>query len=81
MLLSRLPLRIATALDLHVLGLPPAFALSQDQTLKFGLRTFTRLITTFDEVRHFFHARTCALQVLHLKPARRLHENSVDLET
>jgi hypothetical protein len=22
------------ALDLHVLGLPPAFALSQDQTLK-----------------------------------------------
>jgi hypothetical protein len=23
------------ALDLHVLGLPPAFALSQDQTLKF----------------------------------------------
>ena len=26
--------RIATALDLHVLSLPPAFALSQDQTLK-----------------------------------------------
>jgi hypothetical protein len=35
-LLTRLPLRIATAFDLHVLGLPPAFALSQDQTLKFG---------------------------------------------
>ena len=34
MLLTRLPLRIATALDLHVLSLPPAFALSQDQTLK-----------------------------------------------
>ena len=34
MLLTRLPLRIARALDLHVLGLPPAFALSQDQTLK-----------------------------------------------
>jgi hypothetical protein len=33
-LLTRLPLRIATALDLHVLSLPPAFALSQDQTLK-----------------------------------------------
>ena len=48
MLLSRLPLRIATALDLHVLGLPPAFALSQDQTLK--LDEFSRLITTFDEV-------------------------------
>ena len=57
MLLSRLPLRIATALDLHVLGLPPAFALSQDQTLKLD-ENFSRLITTFDEVRHFFHART-----------------------
>jgi predicted deacetylase len=50
-LLSRLPLRIATALDLHVLGLPPAFALSQDQTLKLD-ENFSRLITTFDEVRH-----------------------------
>jgi hypothetical protein len=45
------------------------------------MRTFTRLITTFDEVRQFSHARTCTLQVLHLKPARRLHKNSVDLET
>ena len=34
MLRTRLPLRIATAFDLHVLGLPPAFVLSQDQTLK-----------------------------------------------
>ena len=34
MLLTRLPLCIATAFDLHVLGLPPAFVLSQDQTLK-----------------------------------------------
>ena len=49
MLLSRLPLRIATALDLHVLSLPPAFALSQDQTLKLD-ENFSRLITTFDEV-------------------------------
>jgi hypothetical protein len=45
-----------------VLSLPPAFALSQDQTLKFGLRTFTRLITTFDEVRQFSRARTCTPQ-------------------
>jgi len=45
------------------------------------LRTFTRLITTFDEVRQFSRARTCTLQVLHLKPTCRLHENSVDLET
>jgi hypothetical protein len=34
-----------------VLGLPPAFALSQDQTLKLD-ENFSRLITTFDEVRH-----------------------------
>ena len=33
-LLTRLPLFIAEAFDLHVLGLPPAFVLSQDQTLK-----------------------------------------------
>ena len=37
------------ALDLHVLSLPPAFALSQDQTLKLD-ENFSRLITTFDEV-------------------------------
>ena len=36
-------------LDLHVLSLPPAFALSQDQTLKLD-ENFSRLITTFDEV-------------------------------
>ena len=36
-------------LDLHVLGLPPAFALSQDQTLKLD-ENFSRPITTFDEV-------------------------------
>ena len=59
MLLSRLPLPSIKrahkgsleggALDLHVLGLPPAFALSQDQTLKLD-ENFSRLITTFDEV-------------------------------
>jgi hypothetical protein len=37
------------ALDLHVLGLPPAFALSQDQTLRLD-ENLNRLITTFDEV-------------------------------
>jgi hypothetical protein len=37
MLLTRAPLCIATAFDLHVLGLPPAFILSQDQTLKLKL--------------------------------------------
>ena len=33
MLLTRLPLGIATPFDLHVLGTPPALILSQDQTL------------------------------------------------
>jgi hypothetical protein len=37
-LLTRLPLSIAGAFDLHVLGLPPAFVLSQDQTLKLKAR-------------------------------------------
>jgi hypothetical protein len=32
---------------LHVLSLPPAFALSQDQTLKFLDENLNRLITTF----------------------------------
>ena len=64
MLLSRLPLRIATALDLHVLGLPPAFALSQDQTLKLD-ENFSRLITTFDEVPPVFDS---AWQSLRLAP-------------
>ena len=33
-LLTRLPLTPKSAFDLHVLGLPPAFVLSQDQTLR-----------------------------------------------
>ena len=33
-LLTRPPLTPKGPLDLHVLGLPPAFILSQDQTLK-----------------------------------------------
>ena len=35
MLLTRLPLAPKCPFDLHVLSLPPAFALSQDQTLRF----------------------------------------------
>ncbi len=31
---TRSPLSLATAFDLHVLGTPPAFILSQDQTLR-----------------------------------------------
>ena len=33
-LLTRLPCHIAVAFDLHALSTPPAFILSQDQTLK-----------------------------------------------
>jgi hypothetical protein len=51
-LLTRLPLRIATALDLHVLGLPPAFALSQDQTLRLDEIFIPAGHSRFDEVRH-----------------------------
>ena len=52
-LLTRLPLPIARAFDLHVLGLPPAFVLSQDQTLRlkdliltFGLEVNPRICVT-----------------------------------
>ena len=51
MLLTRLPLTPKGPLDLHVLSLPPAFALSQDQTLKLNENSI-RLITSFDEVRY-----------------------------
>ena len=37
-LLTRPPLDPKISLDLHVLGLPPAFVLSQDQTLKLKWR-------------------------------------------
>ena len=51
----RVPLPSAAAvllqpLDLHVLSLPPAFALSQDQTLKLDEILNSGLVTTFDEV-------------------------------
>ena len=41
---TRPPVTIADPLDLHVLGLPLAFILSQDQTLRkedFDIRSFT----------------------------------------
>jgi hypothetical protein len=36
-LLTRPPLAPKSPFDLHVLSIPPAFILSQDQTLRFGL--------------------------------------------
>jgi hypothetical protein len=59
-LLSRLPLIPKDAFDLHVLSLPPAFALSQDQTLKLDEKFKTdwsfrlRKISRFDEVHPLF---------------------------
>ena len=40
------------ALDLHVLSLPPAFALSQDQTLKLDENFYPASHSRFDEVHH-----------------------------
>ena len=45
-LLTRPPLPPKRALDLHVLGLPPAFVLSQDQTLK--LKHYIIVFLTFE---------------------------------
>ena len=39
MLRTRAPLDPKVSFDLHVLGMPPAFVLSQDQTLKFVSHT------------------------------------------
>jgi hypothetical protein len=41
--------------DLHVLGMPPAFVLSQDQTLKFNLdfttlAVFSRLVVSVSQI-------------------------------
>ena len=41
-LLTRPPLSPKRSLDLHVLGTPPAFILSQDQTLKIKLVCYIR---------------------------------------
>ena len=46
MLLTRPPLGPKPSLDLHVLSLPPAFVLSQDQTLK--LKAAMPLSLTFE---------------------------------
>ena len=60
---------------MHVLGLPPAFALSQDQTLKLD-ENFARLITTFDEVPPLVRARSSPRVIAHAR-ACRFHDNMV----
>ena len=53
MLRTRLPLPVARAFDLHVLGLPPAFVLSQDQTLKlYEIRCLTSHISIDESQAH-----------------------------
>ena len=50
MLLTRAPLYLplrAFAYDLHVLGIPPAFVLSQDQTLQANIRTAVLFVRLF----------------------------------
>ncbi len=51
---TRAPLNPKVSFDLHVLGLPPAFVLSQDQTLKFeSIKMLKKEIFWFFEVmRH-----------------------------
>ena len=68
MLLTRLPLTPKDAFDLHVLSLPPAFVLSQDQTLKFKEFNLdchyidraslpTSVSTSRDELKNVDHGR------------------------
>ncbi len=42
------PTEVVRALDLHVLGVPPAFVLSQDQTLKLKPRIKSGVSLTFE---------------------------------
>ena len=53
-LLTRSPLDIAISFDLHVLGMPPAFVLSQDQTLKFNLALNFLLTSLFIYLLRFY---------------------------
>ena len=62
MLLTRLPLTPKCPLDLHVLSLPPAFVLSQDQTLKFETLCFDPAV---------------ARQIWSLRTLTRSHEHSM----
>jgi hypothetical protein len=70
-LLSRLPLPLRGA---RLACVKPAASVRSEpgSNSQVWMRTLTRLITTFDEVRHSLHART--------RTARRLHKNSVDLK-
>ena len=55
------------AFDLHVLGLPPAFALSQDQTLMFDRLMPYGGITQFYETDRLEHSLIHHLEITHQK--------------
>src|SRR5712671_4672295 len=57
------PLR-AFSLDLHVLGTPPAFVLSQDQTLQLRIREFVFLAHFSRDAPGYRGARDSALKAL-----------------
>ena len=62
-LLTRSPLsdhpKTITPFDLHVLGTPPAFVLSQDQTLEFNLLQRFRCLVLFNFAWSFRFSRCC----------------------
>ena len=77
-LLTRPPLPPKRALDLHVLGLPPAFVLSQDQTLKLKAPCGTVL-----DVRTSAHLHPtevgCHICPMHIVPRERSPYKTVKL--
>ena len=80
MLLTRSPLSLARSFDLHGLGTPPAFILSQDQTLRIIFRfiknrktsllteLFTRTLFVLESLYHFL-----IVNVLARKPVEFTH--------
>jgi hypothetical protein len=73
-LLTRPPLTPKGSLDLHVLGLPPAFVLSQDQTLKLKATYVANL-----DVRTSAHLSLLAggiNRLMHIVPRERSPSNS-----
>ena len=62
-LLSRAALDPKISFDLHVLGMPPAFILSQDQTLKLNglINKLISLLFSAQDPWHIYMYSTCEL--------------------
>jgi hypothetical protein len=69
-LLTRLPLGIATSFDLHVLGTPPALVLSQDQTLHKNFYGDMINMALYFAVLFQMRLRITSLQILRFITAR-----------